>query len=79
MALYKLYHATKVTSMIDRRKLPEEHRYEQQTEQSTSLQLTPQQAPFPRETPLRVVAFVAFPYYLNHTNTRRARHVPEQT
>ena len=24
-------------------------------------------------------SLVAFPYYLNHTNTRRARHVPEQT
>ena len=33
----------------------------------------------PWGTPLRVAAFVVLLYWLNHNNTRRARHVPEQT
>ena len=34
--------------------------------------------PFPRGTPLGVVALWHF-YWLNYINARRARHVPEQT
>ena len=45
-----------------------------QTQEERHIPLT-----IPSGTPFRVVALVAFPYCLNHANTRRAPHVPEQT
>ena len=33
----------------------------------------------PLRNAVRRSSLVAFPYYLNHTNTRRARRVPEET